>query len=445
MPAESELRVIRARPIKWVGVTVTTLLAGVLFYLSVIPDSADDPPPAWLIGMLASTQALYRPVVGGSHWPSSFPPVEPVINDGATPGELFLTTKTSPFERSVQSYPGYVASFDVQTGQPTRWLRTPTKGYLFQPQPALSGLLGEGATSYAIATRIGPNGGGHDSYHIVTDAKMKPRFTITTGVPNGTTDTHEFLTTEENTVYLLSYQSRSVDLSVIQGQQNARVYDPVVVERSFQGKTIWHWNGRDHIEIQDAVGPDVDFAAAPPRHVDYAHPNAISVTPDGNLLISLKHQDCVLKISRETREVIWRLGGRMCKKNEFRFVDDPYNGFSHQHSVRSLTNGNVLLFDNGTLHEQQTSRAVEYEINEEDRTARLKWSYSNGQFTHAQGSVQRLCNGNTVIGWGFETKPFVSEVTPDGRVVYAANLPEGQIVYRVYHSDPAGHQCQSYR
>ena len=84
------------------------------------------------------------------------------------------------------------------------------------------------------------------------------------------------------------------------------------------------------------------------------------------------------------------------------------------------------------MHDQKKSRAVEYLIDEEKRTAKLVWSYSNGQFTHAQGSVERLPNGNTLIGWGFAVTPFFSEVTPEGKTVLEMNLPDGQIVYRVY-------------
>ena len=57
--------------------------------------------------------------------------------------------------------------------------------------------------------------------------------------------------------------------------------------------------------------------------------------------------------------MLWRLGGR---KGEYRFVDDPLDGFSKQHAVKMLPNGNILLFDNGTDHVPAQSRAVEYRL-----------------------------------------------------------------------------------
>ena len=205
------------------------------------------------------------------------------------------------------------------------------------------------------------------------------------------------------------------------------------VEQTEKGEPVWIWDGKDHLNVQDATdGPDVHFDAHPPLHIDYAHPNALSLFPDGNLLLSLKHMDCLIEIDRSSGAVIWTMGGEKCSFNEFTFIDDPNNGFSHQHTARVLPSEDLLLFDNGTLHNKQESRAVQYSLDEKNRTAQLVWSYSNGQFTPAQGSVERLPNGNTLIGWGFATTPFVSEVTPDGEAVLEMNLPDGQIVYRVY-------------
>ncbi len=224
-----------------------------------------------------------------------------------------------------------------------------------------------------------------------------------------------------------------MDLRAKNGFENSLVYDPIIVEQNPHGENVWIWDGKDYLDVHDATnGPDVHFDAKPPLHVDYAHPNALSLFPDGSLLLSLKHMDCLIKIERASGSVLWTMGGLKCSCNEFTFLDDPQGGFSHQHTARLLPNGNLLLFDNGTLHDEQKSRAVEYSIDEEKRTAQLVWSYSNGQFTHAQGSVERLPNGNTLIGWGFATIPFVSEITPEGRTVLEMNLPNGQMVYRVY-------------
>ena len=89
--------------------------------------------------------------------------------------------------------------------------------------------------------------------------------------------------------------------------------------------------------------------------------------------------------------------------NEFTFIDDPLHGFNKQHDVRRIENGNITLFDNGTQHEPMLSRAVEYEIDELNKTATLIWAYNHPDNIVAvsMGSVQRLPNQNTLINWGF--------------------------------------------
>ena len=76
--------------------------------------------------------------------------------------------------------------------------------------------------------------------------------------------------------------------------------------------------------------------------MDYIHCNAIEVDADGHLLISSRNISEVTKVNRQTGEVIWHLGGKL---NEFDFGAEI--GFSRQHDIRHLENGNIMLFDNG--------------------------------------------------------------------------------------------------
>ena len=73
--------------------------------------------------------------------------------------------------------------------------------------------------------------------------------------------------------------------------------------------------------------------------------------------------------NRNTGAIIWRLGG---KNNQFSFINDTI-GFSHQHAIRRLENGNISLFDNGNYHSPPFSRAIEYSLNENNKTATLVW------------------------------------------------------------------------
>ena len=141
--------------------------------------------------------------------------------------------------------------------------------------------------------------------------------------------------------------------------------------------------------------------------------------------------DEVTKIDRQTGEVIWRWGGGACKNNQFTFINDPI-GFSHQHDIRKLDNGNFTVFDNGNLHSPSFSRFVEYQLDEVNKLAFLVWEFINDpvSYSYAMGNARRLPNHNTFIGWGTGTSPAISEVTPNGEIALFLSLPDTILNYR---------------
>ena len=66
-------------------------------------------------------------------------------------------------------------------------------------------------------------------------------------------------------------------------------------------------------------------------------------------------------------------------------------------------------------------------------TATLVWQYRNTPdiFDQAMGFVQRMDNGNTLIGWG-ATNPTVREVTAAGKKVYEMTFDSGVYSYRAF-------------
>jgi len=139
--------------------------------------------------------------------------------------------------------------------------------------------------------------------------------------------------------------------------------------------------------------------------------------------------DEITKIDRVTGAILWRWGG---KHNQFTFVGDTLQ-FSHQHAIRLLANGNFSVYDNGNGHVPSFSRAVEYTVDEVGKTAQVAWEYRNSpdEYGVAMGYVQRLGNGNTLIGWG-AAKPDIKEVAPDGTTLMDLTLPQGVYTYRAY-------------
>ncbi len=243
------------------------------------------------------------------------------------------------------------------------------------------------------------------------------------------TDPHELRILPNGHALLLGVDEETVDMSRIVpgGFSSAGVVGCIIQELDRDKNVVFQWRSWDHFQITDAM--HIDFTAT---WIDYVHGNALDVDTDGNILLSSRHLNEITKINRETGAIIWRLGGM---NNQFHFVNDPI-GFSYQHAVRRIANGNITLLDNGNFHTPPFSRALEYALDEQNKTATLIWQFRNtpDELGFAMGFVQRMENGNTLIGWG-AGNPTVTEVTAGGNKVYEMTFDDGVYSYRAFRFD----------
>ena len=204
---------------------------------------------------------------------------------------------------------------------------------------------------------------------------------------------------ENGHALMFSYDRQPVgmDTVVSGGNPNAIVTGLVLQELDENKNLVFQWRSWDHYKITDAT----DDIILTDSLIDYVHGNAIEIDYDGNILLSCRHMDEITKINRTTGEIIWRWGGIYCRNNQFTFLNDS-TGFSHQHCIRRLPNGNYTIFDNGNLHSPNFSRAVEYQMDEANKIVTLVWENCNDplSYSNAMGSMERLNNHNTMIGWG---------------------------------------------
>src|SRR5205814_3243750 len=118
---------------------------------------------------------------------------------------------------------------------------------------------------------------------------------------------------------------------------------------------------------------------------------------DGNILLSCRSLDAIVKIDIATGKILWQLGG---VHDMFTWIGEPLK-FSGQHDLRRLSSGHLTMFDNGNFHDASVvhdtvfSRAVEYALDEEAKTITKVWQYRHTPdlSASAMGSVQRLDNG----------------------------------------------------
>jgi arylsulfotransferase ASST len=231
------------------------------------------------------------------------------------------------------------------------------------------------------------------------------------------TDPHELLLSFADAggsrlsdVHMLGYQLQTFDLSALGGARDALLAVHTIERQNAAGQTVFRWRSLDHFTAQD-------WAAAVPLIPDIDHPSSLALDRNGNYIVSFQALDEITNIDAVTGAIRWRFGGR---HNQFRIIGDPLGGFSGQHNVQMLQNGNLLLMDNH-IRTWGPARAIEYALDVQSMTATMVWEYrpSPGVISMSMGSVQRLDNGSTLVGFGGAGR--VAEVAADG-VTWAATL-----------------------
>jgi len=202
---------------------------------------------------------------------------------------------------------------------------------------------------------------------------------------------------------------------------------------------VWEWSVFDHFNMMDYDQYGGTWSQAyQDLHYDWTHVNAVIFDEEESALyISSRHLSRITKIDYPSGNVIWNLGHQMASSDVGMGTDI---GFSFQHSLQKLDNGNILTFDNGNLApefrgtDNPISRAIEISI--DGNNSELVWSYELQQelYGFASGNTQKLQNGNvliTTVGGGGRSL----EVTSNGNIVWEANynlsLPNGA-VYRAH-------------
>ena len=238
-------------------------------------------------------------------------------------------------------------------------------------------------------------------------------------------DNHDFQLLPNGHALMLCYDSQIIDMSKIVegGHPAANITGAVVQELDVLKNVIFQWRSWDHIPISDTY-QDVTKA-----RFNYIYVNSIELDEtDGNIILSCRNTSEVIKISRVTGEVMWRMGG---KNNEFTILNEHEENapryFKLMHDVRRHANGHLTMFDNGADEndmERMYSRAVEYDLNDVNKTATMVWEFRHDPniLALSGGNAIRLANGNTIIRWGGAAEagdaPAMTEVNPNGQLVY---------------------------
>lgn len=195
-----------------------------------------------------------------------------------------------------------------------------------------------------------------------------------------------------------------------------------IIDIDPKGNVAWGWSAFDYLDIN--------------RHLqglpDWTHSNALVYTPDGNLLISMRHQSWILDIDYEngtgSGAVLWKLG----EDGDFTLSGgESSQWFYGQHYPNLLTtdgrqmtlavydDGNFRIDSGGIACGSSTSapacysRAVIFQIDQSTNTANPSWVYSPGYYSFWGGSIGMLSNGDIEFDSSepFPATPVASQIT----------------------------------
>jgi hypothetical protein len=213
-------------------------------------------------------------------------------------------------------------------------------------------------------------------------------------------DLHELTITPQNTALIGSYVPVKMNLTAEGGTASQTVYSYVVQEVDVAtGNVLFSWSSLDHVPVTDSDYPVPASGAA----FDYFHGNSISLTSDGNLLISGRNVSAVYDANRSTGAVIWKLGG---KHSSFTLAPSGQQWFCYQHHARQPKANVITLFDDGATGPStcpnHASRALTLTLNTTSHTATITSALGHNPPLHATflGSDQTLSNGDTLVSWG---------------------------------------------
>lgn len=166
------------------------------------------------------------------------------------------------------------------------------------------------------------------------------------------------------------------------------------------GDVVWTWDTFDHLDplrTREGFELTVGHPETGDPGADWTHGNGVVYSSeDDSILFSMRHQDWIVKISRASGEIEWRLG----PGGDFALESGTW--FHHQHSPEWQPDGTLLLYDNGVSNpdvadDEERSRPVVYELDFDAMVARQVWEEASEPFfTEIAGDVDRLANGNVL-------------------------------------------------
>jgi hypothetical protein len=255
-----------------------------------------------------------------------------------------------------------------------------------------------------------------------------------------TSDVHEFTITKKNAALFTAVKQVKADLRQYGGPANGYIDNYSIQEVDIKtNKLIFFWNVLDYVNSADSMMP-ASSATSTNNIWDCFHVNSVEMNPqdDNTLLISMRNMWAIYNINKSTGQIIWQLGG---KHSNFRFGENAR--FSWQHNARYHSSHQISLFDDACCASPDSpaegqSRGLILKLDFHKKKAKVDRTYYHDPalYVASQGNLQKLSNGNYLIGWGQD--PYVSEFASGGNTakepsvnfLYDMQFPNQNLSYK---------------
>ncbi len=238
-------------------------------------------------------------------------------------------------------------------------------------------------------------------------------------------DIHDFIMlSESHFITLCAYEKKVKNIPRrLKPAANVTVVADLIQE-TINNKVVWQWDATDFPELYKTSVEKGNFADTLLSQ-DYLHINSMTLDPqDSNLICSFRHASMVVKISRKTGKIIWKLGGAA---SDFRLAKGQR--FIKQHHVTLTQDHLLLMVDNGDSLIRKSTRIIEMRLDEKaKRINTFRTVYVPDTFCHSMGSAFKSGSNYLICGG---TACFVKEVdTKTGKLLF--DMRTNQQCFRAY-------------
>ena len=236
-------------------------------------------------------------------------------------------------------------------------------------------------------------------------------------------DIHELYVTPEGQAYIIAVEPVCLPEC---SKEHPPVFDDEAQEIDIKtGLVMWDWHALGHVPDSETEVPPADGVWDP------YHMNSLQALPEHRLLISMRDTSGVYEIERDSGDILWQIA----PKSSSSFKLEKAATFHFQHDARlsgkKLTE--LTLFgDEAGPPFYGPSRGLVLALGK--TRVRVVHQYKNPQETVAvaEGSMQVLPHGEALVGFG--ATQYFAEFKKGGKLVFEAELPEGDGTYRVMRS-----------